>query len=438
MKLTTKLGYAALSAAMLCGSAVQAAGFQLTEQGVAGLGRSYAGAGIVGDDLSAIAHNPAGLTLIPGTNVQQNVVLTILDFKYKGETGEHENGRRKAVPVPSGFISHQVNDQLWLGFGITAPYGLADEYDSDWEGSGRGISGSIITIDFNPTIAWKVNEHISLGAGVSAMYTYSKLKNGIVYHGRKLGEFEYHGDDWMFTYDVGVMLSPVENFRLGLSYRSRAKVNAKGDYTIKAMGTESTVYGHGRLSTPETVMFSTAWEATDNLRLSGLIRWSNWAKFDTMRFSADNQDELFAPFMQNQQIMGLLGGLGVEGSAAFMNKLANVSVENNWRAAWLFTAGADYKVNDQWTIRGGLGLETDPIKNQRNRTAVIPDSKRLWLSCGFSWVPNKNWQIDMAYAHLRGIGNNKLYESDEPNSRQIGKFERTNAWLIGGAIQYHF
>lgn len=425
MKLTTKLGYAALSAAMLCGSAVQAAGFQLTEQGVTGLGRAYAGAGIVGDDLSAIAHNPAGLTLIPGTNVQQNVVLTVLDFKYKGFDGENENGRRKAVPVPSGFISHQLNENWWVGLGLTAPYGLADEYSADWKGRDRGISGSIITIDINPTVAWKVNEHISLGAGVSAMYTYSKLKNGMTVVSNK-DEFEYHGEDWMFTYDLGIMVSPVENFRAGLSYRSRAKVNAKGDYTLNIGGQEATVFGRGRLSTPETVMFSTTWEATERLRLSTLIRWSNWEKFKTMEFKANDVGDLAAALGPNY------------GALAQVPALNNASIENNWRAAWLFTVGADYKLTDQWTVRGGIGLETNPIKDARTRTAVIPDSKRLWVACGASWKPNQNWQLDVAYAHLRGLGDNYIYGSNRANSQKIGEMEKTNAWLIGGAIQYHF
>lgn len=37
-----------------------AAGFQVSEQSVVGLGRSFAGAGIVGDDLSAVFFNPPG------------------------------------------------------------------------------------------------------------------------------------------------------------------------------------------------------------------------------------------------------------------------------------------------------------------------------------------------------------------------------------------
>ena len=59
-----------LTGAALAVSTAYAAGFQLTEQSSLGLGRAYAGAGIVGDDLSAVHYNPAGMTLLEGTRVQ--------------------------------------------------------------------------------------------------------------------------------------------------------------------------------------------------------------------------------------------------------------------------------------------------------------------------------------------------------------------------------
>ncbi|MBQ8829789.1 MAG: outer membrane protein transport protein [Burkholderiaceae bacterium] len=431
MKLMKAVKTAVISAAMLPGTTAFGAGFQLTEQGVTGLGRSYAGAGIVGDDLSAVAHNPAGMTLLSGTRVQQNAVVVSLDFEYSGS--QTENGRDTPTVVPSGIITHQLNENVWLGLGITVPYGLKVRYNDDWEGRAKGISAGITTIDFNPSIAWKVNEHLSIGAGVSAVYARAKLKNGL-----PLGpnaEFEYKGDDWVFGYDLGIMVTPVESLRFGISYRSALKVNADGDYTLRGLSVNhplgtlnggDTVDGSARLETPETVMISGTWEATDKLRLSGLIRWSNWKNFDTLDFAANEGD-----FNLPTQMI-------IQGVKSSGTNLAAVSVENNWKAAWLFTLGADYEVNDQWTVRGGIGLETDPIKHQQNRTALIPDTKRLWLSCGFSYMPNKNWQFDVAYAHLRGIGNDKLYNHKAVGGQYLGKFNQTNAWLVGAAIQYHF
>ena len=85
----------ALTASALAASTAFAAGFQLTEQSSLGLGRAYAGAGIVGDDLSAAHYNPAGMTLLPGTQVQAGTVYIDLDAAYSGNDGSENNGRLK-------------------------------------------------------------------------------------------------------------------------------------------------------------------------------------------------------------------------------------------------------------------------------------------------------------------------------------------------------
>lgn len=122
---------------------------------------------------------------------------------------------------------------------------------------------------------------------------------------------------------------------------------------------------------------------------------------------------------------------------ALQKGLANVNIQNDWKAAWLFSLGADLDVTDQWTVRGGIALETDPIKQQNLRTALIPDTKRLWLTCGLSWKPTPKWQVDMAYGHIRGIGHRDLYK--EPGSNEkVGKFEKMNAWMAGAAVTYRF
>jgi len=441
------------SSAIMCASTASAAGFQLTEQSVAGMGRAHAGAGIVGDDVSAIHFNPAGMTLLHGLQTTVAGTYVSLDIDYKGLNGARENGRDKPASIPAAFLSYQVNDSLWLGLAITSPYGMRIRYGSDWSENQRGISGSVTTVDINPNIAWKVNDYISIGGGVSALWTHSKIKSGLpakqtqalpaALVGGSLdiplgGQFEYKGSDWMFTYNLGLMVSPTEDLRFGVSYRSSAHVTARGDYYIRGnavMNGEGD--GKGRLQTPETVYISATWKPIQKLRLSGLARWANWKKFENMRFSMDNLSNLHATQGAMDLAQSFPPALAQGAIGAIQSKLGNVNIENNWKAAWLFSLGADLDVTDQWTIRGGVALETDPIKQQNLRTALIPDTKRLWLTCGLSWKPTPKWQVDMAYGHIRGIGHRNLYESDKSNVK-VGKFEKMNAWMAGAAVTYRF
>ena len=441
------------SSAIMCASTASAAGFQLTEQSVAGMGRAHAGAGIIGDDVSAIHFNPAGMTLLHGLQTTVAGTYVSLDIDYKGLNGARENGRDKPASIPAAFLSYQVNDSLWLGLAITSPYGMRIRYGSDWSENQRGISGSVTTVDINPNIAWKVNDYISIGGGVSALWTHSKIKSGLpakqtqalpaALGGGSLdiplgGQFEYKGSDWMFTYNLGLMVSPTEDLRFGVSYRSSAHVTARGDYYIRGnavMNGEGD--GKGRLQTPETVYISATWKPIQKLRLSGLARWANWKKFENMRFSMDNLSNLHATQGAMDLAQSFPPALAQGAIGAIQSKLGNVNIENNWKAAWLFSLGADLDVTDQWTIRGGVALETDPIKQQNLRTALIPDTKRLWLTCGLSWKPTPKWQVDMAYGHIRGIGHRNLYESDKSNVK-VGKFEKMNAWMAGAAVTYRF
>lgn len=419
MKTTKKvIAGVVLSSLAAFSTAASAAGFQLTEQSVVGLGRAHAGAGIVGDDVSAVFYNPAGMTLLPGTQLQLSSTIVDLDIEYKGLQGQKENGRDKPAPIPSFFVSHQITDNLWAGLAITAPYGMKVRYGSGWSERERGISGSIVTIDINPNIAYKVTDWLSIGGGASAMYTNSKIKNGLP---AKIGggEFEFKGTDWMFTYNAGIMISPLETLRFGVSYRSAAHVHAKGDYTMRSplLRTSQTSHGYGDLTTPETVMITGTWEATSWLRLSALARWANWKNFKTMKFYTEDRTGIFGMPLPKD--------------------ITSVGITNNWKSVWLMSLGADVKINDQWTIRGGVALETDPIKDQTLRTALIPDTKRLWLTCGVSWTPTKNWQIDAAYGHIRGIGHRDLY-NEYKGGQKVGKFEKMNAWMGGLQVQYKF
>ena len=91
----------------------QAAGFQLSEQSVVGLGRAHAGAGVVGDDLSAVFYNPAGMTLIEGTQIQGGFTYAEIDAPFEGKGGFLPRARAaitvaprpKSSPMPTWCIN---------------------------------------------------------------------------------------------------------------------------------------------------------------------------------------------------------------------------------------------------------------------------------------------------------------------------------------------
>lgn len=231
-KTSLNLSVAALIAAGSI-SAAQAGGFQLMEQSVASLGRAHAGAGVVGDDVSAVWYNPAGMTLLPGTQFQFGGVFAALDIPAEDyRTGKTDNGRKHPVPIPNMFLSHQINDSAWFGIGLTVPYGMATEYGREFSMGDKGMNSEIKVFDLNPSFAYKVSDKLSVGIGASIEYAQAFVESGV---GKLYGVDVYgrlKATSWSGGFNAGVMWTPVETVRLGLSYRSAIKHSAKGELKV--------------------------------------------------------------------------------------------------------------------------------------------------------------------------------------------------------------
>lgn len=416
-----KIAASAMLVASVFASQAYAAGFQLSEQSSIQMGRAMAGAGVMGDDLSAVHYNPAGMTLLEGTRIQATGTWVAVNAEYKGDkTGATENGRKKGQLVPAGYITHQVNDQVWLGLGLTVPYGMGTDFNRTWEGADRGNKSMILTFDMNPNVAWKVNEKFSFGAGLSLQYAKAKLgmaktvanipANAIV-----------EGDSWAWGWNIGMMFRPVETVRLGLAYRSHIAHNAEGTTNIDTPLGSAESDMKVRIKTPDTITLSGAWDATQDLTLSATARWSKWSNFDVLsiensRFAGNN--------------LKLNGGLNAAAG--------NVPVKNHWDDTWFFSLGADYRLNDQWTVRGGVAYDQGPVENQY-RMAVIPDTDRVWVAGGASYKFNQNLTFDFGATYITGIGDTDLYTNKVAGTNERrGEFESLDSYIVSAQMQYRF
>lgn len=433
MNTAFKLAAGAIAAAGALAGTAHAAGFMLTEQSAGSMGRAYAGVGVDGTDISGVYYNPATMVLHPGTMVQAGFVGIGLNLDYAGDgpNGQDENGRYKSQAIPHGYITHQINDSVWVGLSLTVPFGMGTEYDDHWQHAEKGISATILTFDFNPNFAWKINEKFSVGAGVSIQYAQADLKKR-----QSLGDFglanssvesEIDADSTAWGWNVGIMWRPTENFRMGLSYRSQIKHDAEGDLTLKdaeldpadlgglgdAAGSvvgmlrqlEGTHNGYATVIAPAWAMASVAWDVNDLLSLYATFRWADWSSFDELEITSDNP---------------MIGS----------------TIKNKWKDTYLTSVGADLRLTDWWTLRGGIAYETSPISNEKYRTAIIPDADRWWFAVGSSFKLLDNLQWDISFAHLHGVHERNLY--DENTGEKFGRFRKLDAYLLGTQLVYKF
>ena len=414
----------AIALAVACASQAHAAGYQLNEYSITGLGRSFAGAGVMGDDYSALAYNPAGMTLVKRSGFQAGLTMAemISDIKGNGDYEGQSTDMHYGVPLPSGFGQWNVNDKLFVGAGIYAPYGLSTKHDQEGFVAQTARKSELEVIDSSVAAAYKVTDKLSLGATVTLRYIHGHMtgdKYNPLNPSMKIGDFNYDLDGWTGAGIIGAMYEFTPDTRVGISYKFRSIQKVKGDFTYNSQVPSGTILGtvYGSvvyapdsavasdgLSSPDlpaSVLVSAYHKATDKIGLSTSVRWTEWNKS-------------FSSFSMESSFPG-----------------SSVTQQYDWRNTWTVSAGADYYHNENWTFRVGTAYDQSPAKSQFNRTNRIPDTNRIWLSAGLSYTSD-NWQIDAGYAHLFMQKGNVAMEGNTPAEYS------SSANMYGINFQYKF
>jgi len=346
-----------------------AAGFAIGTQNASGLGNANSGQAAAAEDASTIWYNPAGLTSLPGRQVvgAANIINTSVKFENNGSTtptgavstaGSGGDAGGWAV-VPSAYLSWQLNPQLWLGLGLGAPFGLKTEWDDGWVGQFHAIKSEVKTININPTIAWKINDMVSLGVGLNAQYLDAELTQRA-----PTGPLvELTGDDWGWGWNIGAMFTLSPATRIGVSYRSEIKYTLEGD--VKAGGVAT---GSSRADIKLPDMFSVALSQQLGPRWQILADYT-WTGWDSI-----------------QDLSVYRNGL------PFTN--LPLKFKNSWRAG----IGANYRLNNEWKLRFGTAYDKTPVQDEF-RSPRLPDESRFWLAIGAQWAFSKQGALDFGYAH---------------------------------------
>ena len=150
------------------------AGFQLTQRSASGLGRGFSGEAAYAEDASVLASNPAAMILLGG-NWNFSAGLNIIDVESEvrglGPLGNLEDdtaGETSFVPLIYG--TKRVNENIVVGAGLFSTYGLITDYSSSFADQAGVDLSEIISVNFNPSIAWRLNEVVTLGAGLNILY----------------------------------------------------------------------------------------------------------------------------------------------------------------------------------------------------------------------------------------------------------------------------
>lgn len=353
-----------------CASFSHAAGFALIEQNASGLGNAYAGAAAVAQDASTVFFNPAGMTQLPDRQLVVAGHLIKPRAEFSGTVtpgiGGGDGGDAGGLAlVPNAYYAFRLTPDVHLGVGLNAPFGLKTEYDSDWIGRYQAIKSEVKTININPSIAYKVSDSLSLGAGLNIQWVEATLTNRQPLPA-PVPLVTIKGDDYGWGYNLGVLWQATPATRLGLSYRSEV------DYTLEGTSSASDpVVGAlngpvtAAVTLPDSASLSLLHKLSPTWDLLADVTWTGWSDFDDL------------------PIRGTVNKTTIE----------------NWEDILRYSLGATWHMSDKLSLRGGVAYDEAPVSD-RFRTPRIPDGARTWVAIGGQYRLSRQSVIDFGYAHL--------------------------------------
>ena len=357
--------------------AAQAAGFALIEQSGSGMGNAFAGSSAIAEDASTVYFNPAGMTYIEGTQLvgALHLIKPSAEFNNNGSLpgggprplGGSGGDAGDLAFIPNMYFKTDLNDSIKLGIGINAPFGLKTEYDNGWIGRFQALKSEVKTVNINPAIAFKLNDQLSLGFGVSAMWAQATLTRAVNL-GAAESDVHIKGEDWGYGYNLGAIYQATPDTRFGLAYRSKVDQHLEGDAKFGAPLAANNTSVKANIALPETLSLSAFSRLNDTWDVMGDVTWTRWSRFKELKIIRAN---------------GSLLALTPE----------------NWDDTMRYSIGVNYHYSDSIKLRGGLAYDEEAISDQF-RTARIPGNDRKWLSLGAGWKVTPNSNIDVGYSHL--------------------------------------
>lgn len=382
------------------------AGFAIIEQSVTGLGAAFSGGAASAEDATTVYFNPAGMTRIKGQQVVAAVhyIIPQSDFTGSARTsaafggvpivGPASDGGEVAI-VPNFYYVYNPENTPWaFGLGVNAPFGLVTEWDKNWVGRYHAVKSDVQTININPAVAYKLDDHFSFAVGASAQQIDAELSSAVDFGSilapaggvptQMDGYSVLEADDWAYTYNIGLLYELNENSRFGAHYRSRVDYNAKGTArfsydnvpapfipALQASGFANTG-ASADITLPASFSMSAFHRYSPQIAVMADATVTFWSSFDELRVKFDN------------------GGPGGTDS---------VTTEN-WENSWRLSLGGIYSLNEKMDLRFGAAYDQTPIPSAEYRTPRIPGEDRIWIAGGLSYQFSQAAKLDFGYTHL--------------------------------------
>jgi long-chain fatty acid transport protein len=435
-----------------------AGGISLMEQGTPRNGVASAGSAAFADDASTSFFNPAGMARLDRSQLMVGSQIVKVRNRFDPDAGTRifmgGNDGYDAGGWAMGasqYYVHRLGERWRLGASLTTPAAGGIDYKNDWLGRYYVTETTILSLNLNPAVSYRVNDWLSLGAGANVAWmtmdftmrlpnvasivvptvVRNRLEAAAEGAQRPLvkrflesaasrvpdpnpmpdGKLKLDDlDDFAAGWNLGVLLEPCESTRIGLGYRSKLEFDLDGDFDTRGVGPLMTALGltKGSVGTefevPQIAHASLYHQLTEELAILLDVMWTDWSSFQ------------YTP-------------LDLSTTAG-----AGIAIPRDWKDTWRYAIGLEYRIAPRWLVQLGFSYDSSPIRSGKKALPDIPVTRVYKFATGVKFDLNENIELGVTYMYA-DLGSVPI-DFTAIGGRLKGSYERNYLHQVGFSINW--
>ncbi len=355
-------------------------GYQVYLQGQVQQGMGGAGIAFM-KDASALFYNPGGASFVPRNNVQASVSGVVSHIRFLDAPTNTVYETKSPIGTPFALYAlFELKDSSKLKFGycIYTPFGSTVKWEDNWVGRFSLTKIKIMAIFIQPTVSYKINDKIGVGAGfVYAAGSVNLQKDiPVVDKDGNFGNADLTGKANGMGFNLGLYLKPTKNFSIGLTYRSQVNMKVKdGDASFKVPVSLQTNFPtekfQASLPMPQIASIGLAYKATDKLRLAFDVNYAGWKAYDSLKIDFANDSV----------------------------SITDIRSARMYKNTVSLRLGAEYMILKKLAARIGIAYAQSPVPDGYV-SPETPDGNRISYTAGVGYDVTENFGLNASFQYI--------------------------------------
>jgi long-chain fatty acid transport protein len=392
----------------LISSNALATSLYLTELNTTDVALAGAGWAARANDASTAFNNPAGMTRLEKDQYEVGIGAIYISTDFELDDNATVQGNSKnadgIVPVGGAYYVEKINDDFSWGLAFIGYFGLGLDYDDDWAGRYFLDDVTLQTVGLQPSIAYKIDDQWSVGAGV--VFAYSILEQNIAVNNitpdLNDGALTLEDTDTSLQFNFGVLYQQNENTRFGMQYLAETDVKFNDVASTKNLGPVLSGIVDQRnladmkldfsMTLPQMVHLSMYHQVNDELAILADVTWQEWSKFGKITLAVDNSEGL------------------------------SLDINKNYKNTRGISIGAQYMLNPDLKLNTGISYHSAMVSD-KNRTADLPAGDSIRLGIGGDYRLDEESTFKVAYELLYQGDFTMDRDRGTPSGRLSGEYQ---------------